>query len=432
VDYRPERKLSDYLGLAGGPTERAWLSEAQLIRRDGQQIRLDLTGLRQPGFSLPEVVLAPGDTLSLPENVQKVYVQGEVRQPGAFDYRPGLTVADYLGLAGGPTPTAWLREARLRKAGGPQEQILDLDRPRDLVDAVMVGPGDVLSVPTKWHRVNVVGEVSKPGAIPWREGARLLDYLGEAGGVTENAWLNQATLTSAAAGDAAAEVRTVDLAALLHGAKPEDNLVLQPGDTLSVSPKLQNVYVLGEVVNPGAYEYRPGQTVADYLGLAGGPTPEALRSQATLTREVEGTRTVTTFSLEESEKDHLSLVLSPSDTIYLPRNVLKVNVVGEVHRPGEFEFRKGLRLSDYVAQAGGPTDLAKTSEVRIARGQGQDRQVFKVDLGKALKGKDPESNPELQAGDTVTVPQRAIARWTEVTNLLDVFFRFGLLWWLRR
>ena len=44
-----------------------------------------------------------------------------------------------------------------------------------------------------------------------------------------------------------------------------------------------------------------------------------------------------------------------------------VSVFGEVFRQGAIEYQRGLRVSDYIALAGGPTPNAKLGAVRVAR-----------------------------------------------------------------
>jgi len=53
------------------------------------------------------------------------------------------------------------------------------------------------------------------------------------------------------------------------------DLVLDDGDRFIVPPKPSTVGVMGMVYNENAFIYRPGKSVGDYLGLAGGPTRDA-------------------------------------------------------------------------------------------------------------------------------------------------------------
>lgn len=68
------------------------------------------------------------------------YVYGEVKKPGEFPYRIGLTVADAVATAGGLTYRANEQKILLRRAGSSAEQLTSLDVP------VKIYPGDNIRV----------------------------------------------------------------------------------------------------------------------------------------------------------------------------------------------------------------------------------------------------------------------------------------------
>lgn len=47
-------------------------------------------------------------------------------------------------------------------------------------------------------------------------------------------------------------------------------------------------YILGEVKNPGSYEYEPGLDLFKAIAIAGGYTPRAVKDKATIIRKVDG------------------------------------------------------------------------------------------------------------------------------------------------
>lgn len=65
----------------------------------------------------------------------------------------------------------------------------------------------------------------------------------------------------------------VDLIALLSKGDLSQNIMIMPGDTIYVSAGTgMRYYVLGQVKNPGPYEWVPDVTVLDAIKLANGPT----------------------------------------------------------------------------------------------------------------------------------------------------------------
>ena len=98
-------------------------------------------------------VTAPGTTVIVAEiHSRKVFVTGEVEEPGAYDLQPRMRLMQALAMAGGLTPYAKDRVVVLRQVEGGGEQRFEV-RPsrivsgRDLADNLLLLPGDTLVVP---------------------------------------------------------------------------------------------------------------------------------------------------------------------------------------------------------------------------------------------------------------------------------------------
>ncbi len=80
----------------------------------------------------------------LPVFEDKVYVVGEVKTPGAQDFRPDLTPREYLAAAGGPSARAKVKAATVTFRNG---------RTYAMAEAPPLEPGAVMTVPevaVKW------------------------------------------------------------------------------------------------------------------------------------------------------------------------------------------------------------------------------------------------------------------------------------------
>lgn len=75
---------------------------------------------------------------------------------------------------------------------------------------------------------------------------------------------------------------------------------------------------------------------------------------------------------------------------------------GEVRNPGRYPLARGMTLTMAIATAGGYTDYAKPSKVRIMRGS----QVLNVDATQVDKRQAPD--PIIQRGDTIVVDPRVL------------------------
>lgn len=96
----------------------------------------------QAGDISKNVALRPNDTVFVPP-ARKVFVSGEVKNPGAYAFFPGMTARQLVSLAGGLTPQG--SSGRLKvvrdKDGKPKESGIKLDEG--------VQPGDTLVVRRK-------------------------------------------------------------------------------------------------------------------------------------------------------------------------------------------------------------------------------------------------------------------------------------------
>ncbi|GAA3893319.1 hypothetical protein GCM10022276_10670 [Sphingomonas limnosediminicola] len=84
------------------------------------------------------------------------------------------------------------------------------------------------------------------------------------------------------------------------------------------------------------------------------------------------------------------------------------SVIGKVKAPGTFTPGRYVNALEALGVAGGPTEFAQTSRIRIIRKVGQQLQSIPVRLGDALKGDlegiGPGQIPAIQSGDTMVVP----------------------------
>jgi hypothetical protein len=83
--------------------------------------------------------------------------------------------------------------------------------------------------------------------------------------------------------------------------------------------------------------------------------------------------------------------------------MIKVFIWGQVELPGVYEVPDGTDLIAALSLAGGPTDHAKLSEVKIIRSGDPESKVIKVNVKKYMNTGDISLIPVLKPGDTVVV-----------------------------
>ena len=87
-------------------------------------------------------------------------------------------------------------------------------------------------------------------------------------------------------------------------------------------------------------------------------------------------------------------------------NSASVSVLGEVARPGRYAIAQETRLADAIALAGGETQLAAASRVRLIRRQGDRTAAYAANLDEIQDG-ETLTDVVLADGDMVFVPPAA-------------------------
>jgi polysaccharide export outer membrane protein len=144
--------LIQAVALVGGLTPGADPEKGFVLRKE-KVIPVDFTKLMQTGDLSQNLKLEPGDSVVAPL-ADLVYVQGEVKTPGAVKYIQDLTVLMAISQVGGFTPrAAGGRVDILRGKGEKKERIrVDVDKvsraPEDNPD-VLLKPNDIVLVPQR-------------------------------------------------------------------------------------------------------------------------------------------------------------------------------------------------------------------------------------------------------------------------------------------
>ena len=108
--------------------------------------------------------------------------------------------------------------------------------------------------------------------------------------------------------------------------------------------------------------------------------------------------------------------LRAGDTILIPKRPTFVLVTGQVYNGSALSFSPGKSTSWYLAQAGGPTNLADKGNIFVIRADGS--VIGRGNSGSGL-WRGSVLSAKLQPGDTVVVPEKFIGN-SAWKNLLSV------------
>jgi polysaccharide biosynthesis/export protein len=263
---------------------------------------------------------------------------------------------------------------------------------------VSISIGELRSI-----RVFVLGDAQTPGSYTVSGLSTITNALFVSGGVKKIGSLRNIQLKRSGR-----TVGTLDLYDLLLQGDTSGDMRLLPGDVIFVPPVGPMVGLAGEVRRPALYELRGETTAAQLLQLGGGPTPIADTKLATIER-VNEQRARVTVDVDLSRGGRGAEQLQTGDVVRVPRirPVLENSVVldGYVHRPGDYQFRPGMRIADLVPNLDELKPNADQRYVLVRRETPGNRRVrvFSADLEQALRDPGSAANFELAPRDRIYV-----------------------------
>jgi polysaccharide export outer membrane protein len=263
---------------------------------------------------------------------------------------------------------------------------------------VSVTMGDLRSI-----RVFVLGEAEKPGSYTVSGLSTMTNALFVSGGVKKIGSLRNIQLKRN--GRVVTTLDVYDL--LLRGDTSNDRQLLQ-GDVIFIPPIGKTVSVYGSVKRPAIYELKKESTVAQAVELAGGLLPDADAKLGQLERILPSQlREMHNMDLTASQSAQTELADGDKLNIPAMRPTLENSVIltGFVFRPGQFQYKPGLRLTDILGSFDELRPNADQHYIMIRREAVPDEniEVISADLVRALAARGSAADPELRPRDKIYV-----------------------------
>lgn len=377
-------------------------AEGQTLKNLSDQIAQKYsTYLRRPIITVGLVTARP----------LKIAISGEITTPGSYtvtfneETKKFPSVTDSIERAGGLTTAANIRQVQIRRYTGGREQVINSNL-WDLIDKgaqsqnVTLRDGDSIYIPTV---------------------------------------------------DTINPLETFRLANASFGIRANRPV---------------NVAVVGEVYRPGTYAVKPQEVteqqppqdpnnrqqqqrrvaipprLTQAIGSAGGIKPLANISEIQIRRLTrdgkQRTIAVNLFDLLQTGNFTEDAIVQEGDTIMIPKadklniadsdtlasasfapNSIKVNIVGEVIRPGAVDIPPNTPLNQALLAAGGfDNRRANRETVKLVRlnpdGTVNEREI-KIDFSKNV---DEETNPPMRNNDVVVIGRSGFTGFTDVLGAL--------------
>jgi protein involved in polysaccharide export with SLBB domain len=493
-----ETSLAALLNDAGGFTVAASLGHITIERIDANRQRetvtLNLAGDQGPQAdrnAINAFQVQDGDRVRvepiLPYSERVVYLEGHVARPGRLPFTDGMHLGDVLHSYRDilPEPAAHGEIIRLVPPDLHPETI-DFEVPD-----VLIGNGNLALQPLDTIRIfgryevdapkaTILGEVLRPGIYPMSKGMTAAQLVRMAGGFKRDALLEKADLTSYDVNDGnriVESLATVHIGAAVAGTDPNADVLLKPGDTLTIHQITgwndigESITIDGQVKFPGNYGFHDGERLSSVLRRAGGLLPTAYpmgavlvrvqvreleqKSREELIRQIEtnsaaarlspnlaggdGGATLQLIKAQQEEvlqdlKSHpptgrmvihisadidswantpADIELRRGDVLTIPKQPGFVLVTGQVYNATALTFAPGQTAGWYLSHAGGTNSTANRKEIFIIRANGS---VIGRRSGEFF---DPKVlSTKLNPGDVVVVPQKIIGASLLWRNLL--------------
>jgi len=160
----------------------------------------------------------------------------------------------------------------------------------------------------------------------------------------------------------------VDLVKFGSTGKENNNPFLQQGDVIRMPLKEHLVSIFGGIKIPGNYEFIQGESLSQFVDLAGGLRPDADSNKVEITRFISSKEKfsfITTMSNADtiiiSSEDH---IMVRYDQDYKRQDIVYIN--GEVKYPGVYAIEPGkTTIGDALQKVGGFTTRADQSKIII-------------------------------------------------------------------
>jgi polysaccharide export outer membrane protein len=252
-------------------------------------------------------------------------------------------------------------------------------------------------------RVNIVGEVLNPGSYNIAAVNSAFNAMVVVGGPTKFGSIRNILVKR--------KGRTTDtLDVYEYLGQPTDFAppFLEDGDHLVVPVIGPVVSVLGEVRRPLRYEIRDGEGLAEVIQYAGGLKAAAYRKNIQIVRFRDSEEIMIDVNLDRLISEGKTLPLVDGDKV-LVRTVPEgftntVSATGAFRVVGDFELKKGDRLSDLFKKTEGLLYDAYLDRGYILRlNPDMTRSYLSINVGAVIKNPSSTDNIELKPFDKVQV-----------------------------
>jgi protein involved in polysaccharide export with SLBB domain len=286
---------------------------------------------------------------------------------------------------------------------------------------------DVIKVPPYKGRIEIKGQVKRPGIFELNGTESFKQFLQYAGGFDDTAYTAWVKV-----------IQKNDKEKAVKDLAQNQFASYQPqgGDIIQVSKILDRfhnrVKLTGAVFRPDVYELTEGMRISDLIQRADGLREDAFIGRAQLIRlKPNLLKELVTINLSKAlQKDpNENIFLQREDELYINsivdlRDSLTVDLLGEVRSQGRFNYVDSMTVKDLILMAGG-FNYAANKQIEVARlvqygdrvTNNQVATILKTEVNGDLSFNAGQENFVLQPMDVVTITKKVGFTNPEVVSI---------------
>jgi protein involved in polysaccharide export with SLBB domain len=286
---------------------------------------------------------------------------------------------------------------------------------------------DVIKVPPYKGRIEIKGQVKRPGIFELNATENFKQFLQYAGGFDDTAYTAWVKVIQKNEKEKAVK----DLAQNQFASyQPQGGDIIQVSKILD---RFQNrVKLTGAVFRPDVYELTEGMRISDLVQRADGLREDAFIGRAQLIRlKPNLLKELVTINLSKAlQKDpNENIFLQREDELYVNsivdlRDSLTVDLLGEVRSQGRFNYVDSMTVKDLILMAGG-FNYAANKQIEVARlvqygdrvTNNQVATILKTEVNGDLSFNAGQENFVLQPMDVVTITKKVGFTNPEVVSI---------------
>jgi protein involved in polysaccharide export with SLBB domain len=370
-----------------------------------------------------KMALTVGDTRTI-----QVTIIGAQRS-GNYNVSSLSNVLSALTMAGGPSEIGSYRAIELIRQNKVVKtfDLYAFMQNGDQSQNMGLKDRDVIKVPPYKGRIEIKGQVKRPGIFELNATESFKQFLQYAGGFDDTAYTAWVKV-----------IQKNDKEKAVKDLAQNQFTSYQPqgGDIIQVSKildRFQNrVKLTGAVFRPDVYELTEGMRISDLVQRADGLREDAFIGRAQLVRLkpnlLKELVTVNLFKALQKDPNE-NIILQREDELYINsivdlRDSLTVDLLGEVRSQGRFNYVDSMTVKDLILMAGGFT-FAANKQIEVARlvqyGErvtgNQVATILKTEVNGDLSFNAGQENFVLQPMDVVTITKKVGYTNPEVVSI---------------